>query len=338
MSNDEPSAPDLAEAGRALAETIRVTPDDALEWEPRFAGRDVPEDYIALISRTGPGTLAGALRLLASGFDGFDQETEQRRHQAPHEEALLWAVFGSGETCWWLPIRPDPAEWLVVVAGEGHQQLNLTTAEFLDEWLDGRLDLPVLSLPPVRRERVLTRPGHPVEDLASGRSAARDPLAQLQTIIGPGEAWACDWEAVEREVGVTRLPSDYKRLHEAQGPRVVLNGIFVCAPGELAEHHDMHSGLLRSYGSSEDSMRVHPEPGGLLFCASTEGRDILCWDTAKPDPDEWPVVNIDSGVFHGNITELLVAELTGTGLGMTDSSLGDPATWAWPIWGPHRPR
>lgn len=30
----------------------------------------------------------------------------------------------------------------------------------------------------------------------------------------------------------------------------------------------------------------------------------------------------------------MVAELTGVGLGLIDSSLGDPSTWAWPIWGP----
>lgn len=330
MPHNDLPATDLADAGHALADTIQV--DAAPEGQPRFSGFNVPEDYAALMSRTGPGTLAGTLHLL----DGSGMETEQRRHPAPHEEALLWGVFGSGETCWWLPIRPDPAEWLVVVAGHGHQQLNLTTSDFLGEWLDGNLDLPVLSLPPVRRERVLARAGHPVEGRALETDAARDPLAQLQTIIGPGRPWTYEWEALEHELGV-RLPSDYKRLHEAHGPEVVLKGIFVCMPDAIVEDHEAHADLLRDDSDPGDLTRIHPEAGGLLFCGSTEGRNLLCWDTANPEPDEWPIVDIDSGVFHGTLTELLVAELTGVGLGLIDSSLGDPSTWVWPTWGPRRP-
>ncbi|MBG6093173.1 hypothetical protein [Actinomadura viridis] len=82
----------------------------------------------------------------------------------------------------------------------------------------------------------------------------------------------------------------------------------------------------------EHEYTVHPEPGGLVYCGSTEGRDTLCWDTRDPDPDRWPVVS-DKGIFPA-LTELLVAELTGTGLGLTHSGLGDPDGWAWPFRGP----
>ncbi|GAA2087261.1 SMI1/KNR4 family protein [Actinomadura alba] len=354
-----PTAADLRDAGRALAATIQIIPEDDRGWEPRFPDVPFPDDYVALISRTGPGTLAGILRLLAPGcgngserFDGFDLETEQRRHVAPHEKARLWGVFSSGETCWWLPIHRDPARWLLVVSGNGDQQLNITTAEFLTEWLDGRLDMPVLSLPPVPRERALTRAGHTAAALAPVpvQEATRDPLAQLLTIIGPGTPRTYDWEAIERDLGVTRLPTDYKRLHEAYKPRVALNGIFVAEPADLASMHQLHTALLRNWcedddrpedADPQDYYTVHPDPGGLplLFCASTEGRDILCWDTANPDPDKWPIVNVSFGgpdVFDGTLTEVLVGELTrnGDGFGLTSFELGDPAEWAWPIWGP----
>jgi len=43
-------------------------------------------------------------------------------------------------------------------------------------------------------------------------------------------------------------------------------------------------------------------------------------------------------VFPGTLTELLVAEMTGTGPDLADFELGDPEEWAWPFWGPDRPR
>ena len=71
-----------------------------------------------------------------------------------------------------------------------------------------------------------------------------------------------------------------------------------------------------------------------------ESRDLLCWDTRDPGPDAWPVVYLDEEeeVFPGTLTELLVAEMTGTGPDLADFELGDPEEWAWPFWGPDRPR
>jgi hypothetical protein len=127
MSDPVPTAADLRQAGQRLAATLRSVPDDGGPgWEPRFPGGPFPEDYVALVSRTGPGTLAGVLRLLAPGcddgsgrFDGFDIEAERRKHAPPHPEALLWGVCTSGETCWWLPFHDDPPAgwWRSPVAG-----------------------------------------------------------------------------------------------------------------------------------------------------------------------------------------------------------------------------
>ncbi|MEV5575162.1 SMI1/KNR4 family protein [Spirillospora sp. NPDC052269] len=328
----------LRRAGLELAESLHPLPEDAFDWPPRFPDGPIPDDYVALLSRTGPGTVAGVLQLLAPGaVEGFDMTIEQHVHAQPHPEARLWGVFSSGETCWWLPIDDAPERWLVVLDGNGYQQLNLTTTEFIDEWLDGLLDLPVLSLGPAKRPRTWTRAGQPIrpEPLEAGR---RDPLAQLSTIIGPGVSATYDWEAIEREVGVPRLPNDYKRFFETYGgDGVPLQGIFLAFPDTLAKDHRAHAGLVDNL---RDHRRVaHSEPGGLLFCGSTEGRDILFWDTAGPDPDRWPVVNAAYGGIEkfGPLTELLVAELTGVGLGLVACSLGNPAEWAWPHWGP-RPR
>ncbi|MBE1536605.1 SMI1/KNR4 family protein [Actinomadura algeriensis] len=321
---------DLQRAGRALASSIRA--EGTEPWRGPLPG--APEDYAALLAATGPGILAGVLRLLVPG-------TDEERYRTPEipAEARLWGVFASGETCWWLPVRPDPAEWLIVLVGRGHQQLNITTAEFLTRWLDGRLDLPTLSLPPVRRERVLTSaaPG-PVPE----PEVPRDPLAQLKTVVGPGTPEVHDWDAIESDLG-TKLPADYKKLQESFSD-TVWNGFFVAAPKEVASDHEFHRDLLEDWcdddrpedADPDEYFDVFPAPGGLLYCASTEGRDVLCWDTRDPDPDLWPVVRLDfdGHVDYGcTITELLVDVLTGCS-GMTSTEIGDPATWAWPMWGP----
>lgn len=323
---------DLQRAGRALASSIRV--DEPGTWRGPVPG--APEDYAALIAETGPGTLAGVLRLLVPGA------ADEERHRTPDipAEARLWGVFASGETCWWLPVRPDPSARLIVLVGRGHQQLNISTAEFLTRWLDGRLDLPALSLPPVRRERVLTRvaPAHVPEP-----DVPRDPLAQLKTIVGPGAPETHDWDTIESELGA-KLPTDYKELQESFSGPTAWNGFFLVAPAKVAYHQEMYRDFLEDWchddrpedADPDEYFDVFPAPGGLLHCASTEGRDVLCWDTRDPDPDRWPVVRLDFGgpVEYGcTITELLVDVLTGCS-GMTSKEIGDPATWAWPIWGP----
>lgn len=342
---------DLRRAGEEFASSLRVVGD--ARWEGRLPDEGRPEDWAALIARVGPGTLGGVLRLLVpEGEDGFDSQDPKRLHDVPEAlldedlpEAVLWGEFSSGETCWWLPLSEDPAEWFVVVCGDGAQQLDITTTEFLDAWLDGRLDLPVLSLPPVPLERTLVRAGAPVPAV-DPPSAPRDSLAQLRTLIGSGTGpHDFDWDAIAEELGVPGLPTDYRRLHEEYGPVVAINGVFVAGPDGLVSAHDMFGDYLwdwsehwdRPAGTDPDhAYAVHPEPGGLLYCGDTEGRDTLCWDTRDPDPDRWPVVG-DGGVA-ASLTELLVRELTGSGLGLTDGGLGDPADWAWPYRGPRGAR
>lgn len=341
----------------------------------------MPDDYRSLLAESGPGTLAGVLRLLAPGGpEGFNIEagqesllTRQRSLLTLGEDlgfweaddgygghddddraltgARLWGVFTTGETCWWLPVREDPAEWLVFIAGHGWQQLNISTTEFLRRWTGGLLDLPVLAQGAVPREWHITPPGLPVA-IPDVPDVARDPLAQLKTVVGSGLATPAsfDWAAIEADLG-RPLPPDYKLLHETYGSvtdggvpygrgTLVWNGINIPSPLALKKTHELHAEYGAFTPISEPPSPDFPAPDDLLLCCTTEGRDLLAWDTRNPDPARWPVVNMEFAgpiVFPGTLTELLVADLTGTGLGLAYSRPGDPAGWAYPFWGPDAP-
>lgn len=90
------------------------------------------------------------------------------------------------------------------------------------------------------------------------------------------------------------------------------------------------------YAASCDCSR----PAVRTASTSKPGSDLLAWDTRNPDPARWPVIRVDifgSETFPGTLTELYVAELTGTGLGLASFEPGNPANWAWPVWGPDTP-
>jgi len=269
----------------------------------------MPEDYRDLLAVHGPGTLCGVLRLLAPGGpDGFSPDARQGslmtlgiirgfwgagdwnygydeggEEEAALTGARLWGVFSTGETCWWLPIGDDPAGWLVLIAGHGWQQLNISTTDFLLRWTGGQLDLPVLSHGAGRREWQLTPAGQPVA-VPGLPDAARDPLAQLATIVGPGHPAPAsyDWARIEAELG-RPLPPDYKRLHEAYGtanPRAdfqTRNGIFTSSPLMLKEIHDDY--LLSVRG--EPGVR-NPPPGPrvsspmMTCCSAAAPRSVSC--------------------------------------------------------------
>jgi hypothetical protein len=152
-----------------------------------------------------------------------------------------------------------------------------------------------------------------------------DPLARLLSLLRsfPSD-WAYDsispssrtydWARIEQDVGVPGLPADYKQLMQGYSSLVVA-GIFIVDPDEFAAMHELHAEPLREWWTRrpEGSRAIYPQPGGLLFCASTEGRDTLWWDTSHPDPDRWTItweVEFDRHTFDGTLTELLVAELT----------------------------
>jgi hypothetical protein len=337
----------------------------------------MPDDYRSLLAESGPGTLAGVLRLLAPGGpEGFNMEAEQRslltlgndqgfwyREEAweydgenqvrflaatkVRTDARVWGVFDTGETCWWLPIREDPAEWLVLIVGNGWQQLNISTTEFLRRWTGGLLDLPVLAHSAVSRGWHITPAGQPVI-VPDVPEIARNPLAQWQTIVGPGHSTpvSFDWAAIEADLG-RPLPPDYKLLHETYGRvsdgvpygpgALVWNGINIPSPLALKKTHEMHAEYDAFTPIGEPDNPDFPAPDEMLLCCTTEGRDLLAWDTRNPDPALWPVINMEFAgpdIFPGTLTEMLVAEFTGTGPDLAYHMPGDPAGWTYPFWGP----
>ncbi|MEV6031473.1 SMI1/KNR4 family protein [Nonomuraea sp. NPDC052116] len=315
----------------------------------------VPEDYAALVGEYGVGKLAGVLRLLAPGApEGFDLNAEEamvserlRARRAAGERVVpspiapepgglrLWGVFDGGETCWWLPVSGEPAEWPVVVVdvdGLGWQRLPYSATGFLGRWLDGRLDLPVLSLSAVPRPRLLFPPGaEPAASATPAGEAPRDALAQLATIIGdPRTAGhTYDWPRIERSLGL-RLPSDYKRLFEAYGA-IGINGITIGHPEDLQQQHEEQAEYLD--WEDDEAMAVHPAPGGLLWCANIEGRETIWWDTRDPDSDRWTMVwdvEFDRHNFPCTLTELMIADLTSrlaSSLTALDPSDDGPMMW-----------
>jgi hypothetical protein len=145
-----PAPPAAADSSTAdmVADRLKVTgaPAPAGSWQ-----EPVPADYRALVRRVGPGTIDGALRLLAPGApDGFDRDEEQARYGAmlrrgrgfeprtvratvaPEPGGLvLWGVFATGETLWWLPAWPHPDGWPTVVCSAdaiGWQRLDWSGA------------------------------------------------------------------------------------------------------------------------------------------------------------------------------------------------------------------
>ncbi len=157
MRDPVPTVTGLRQAGRELAATLQIVQDGRpAASPPRFPAR-LPRGLCRADLPKRPGNARGRAppsrsRLRRGGL------RQRGRAAQGHTTASTGAALRRvrrRETCWWLPFDDDPARWLVALDGHGAQQLNLTTTEFLGEWLDGLLDLPVLALPPVARERTL---------------------------------------------------------------------------------------------------------------------------------------------------------------------------------------
>ncbi|AQZ68559.1 unnamed protein product [[Actinomadura] parvosata subsp. kistnae] len=106
--------------------------------------------------------------------------------------------------------------------------------------------------------------------------------------------------------------------------------------GGYVRQIDERQGAQRSIRADDPASHpfaFHPEPGGLLWCADTEGRDFIWWDTSNPDPDRWTMawdVEFDRYTFSGTLTELVIADLTGRldeSLTALDPSDDGPMIW-----------
>ena len=273
---------------------------------------EAPADYRELLDATGPGTLGGVLRLLAPGGpDGFDLPAEHAAVAAaltdppaglhPDPPGMrLWGRMATGETLWWLPAWYTADHWPVVVIGAGWQRIDLPTTKFLAEWLDGRMDLPVLDPAACAGTPLWTPAADGVRPAPPPSTRRRDPFTLLATLLGPPGPDEIDWTDTERELG-RRLPTDFKRLVAGYGESV-LDGLSL---GDPAEHTQWFTDLL-------DDDEQPPFP--VVMCGGTEGRDLIGWNATNPDADTWTVVVERAGElepFDGTLTDFVIAVATG---------------------------
>ncbi len=131
-----------------------------------------------------------------------------------------------------------------------------------------------------------------------------------------------DWHGIEEQLQVG-LPADYKELAETYPPFVVDAFLSVHIPrvGQESTFCDGVASGLETLADlvEEDEAHgyaAHPEPDGLIPCASSFSGDVFYWRNCDADPNRWPVVvsgrNDDWWEFSGGIVKFLTAWLGGT--------------------------
>jgi hypothetical protein len=127
--------------------------------------------------------------------------------------------------------------------------------------------------------------------------SSRVGIADLASVLPPdlGADERIDWPAAEERWG-TRFPTDYMEFMSVYGGgifnevRVLMPLPVECSlwdPGTFEEETESvrHNLELRD---GLDGLGI--DPGHVLAWGLTSGPDILCWLTADPDPDKWPVL------------------------------------------------
>jgi hypothetical protein len=240
----------------------------------------VPDDFERLIAEHGPGPLGGVLRLLPPGSDLPRPLPKALAGPSP---LVPWGVFASGETCWWSPSWWTPNGWPVVVLdaeGVGWQRLSCTSSEFVQRWLAGRIDLPVLG-------------AHIADD-------APPHCTDLASIVGPPlPPTEIDWARTEAVLG-TALPTAYKWIAERYGQGSFADdfqvhwpsGVF---PTDLVAQHQELADVYREVQEADEDVCVgltwFPDKDGLLHWAQVAGGECeFWWDTSASDPDDWTVL------------------------------------------------
>ncbi|MFF7725343.1 SMI1/KNR4 family protein [Streptomyces sp. NPDC008001] len=105
-----------------------------------------------------------------------------------------------------------------------------------------------------------------------------------------------DWTAAEAQLGVRRLPADFKALVTAYGRGTFCDTVCLMTPFGDDNPVPLTADLLEDYGPLRETnpggypYPLFPEPGGLLAWAVTDAGHHLCWLTEGDDPGTWPVV------------------------------------------------
>ena len=130
------------------------------------------------------------------------------------------------------------------------------------------------------------------------------PAAPTYTFDGP-------WEPIEAELG-TPLPQDYKDFARIYGDGHFWECLALFmpnAPGDygllLPNAYERQTFFVREH----PSVRMFPQPGGLLACGSVDVGLTLFWLTRGP-PSEWPIVVWEHRGGEGEEAELFECDLT----------------------------
>ncbi|MFF3377887.1 hypothetical protein ACFYXF_33680 [Streptomyces sp. NPDC002680] len=170
----------------------------------------------------------------------------------------------------------------------------------------------------------------------------RNELRQLRGIVslldeGGVAGDAVDWEASAVTLGVTSFPDDYQEFVSAFGAGSIEESLFVSIPRPGAVSTPLTVGRLPEAALRSNSMGVWQESGNgsryrledMLVWGQTNSADSLCWVTADPDPDRWPVAvwerQAGGWKVHGcGITEFLLRLLQGD---FPECPVSDEALW-----------
>ncbi|MFD8696409.1 SMI1/KNR4 family protein [Kitasatospora purpeofusca] len=153
-----------------------------------------------------------------------------------------------------------------------------------------------------------------MSDEQSAAIAAMASLGEVLSCVGPTCGDTVDWIAAEKVHG-TSFPSDYRAFVAAFGNGSIEEMVGVHLP---ATSDELQFGTLSRLSDEAladfavnqwapaDRGRYRLED--LLIWGWTGAADTLCWITADPDPDRWPVAVYSRGDHEWSVYPCGMAE------------------------------
>ncbi|MDX2748331.1 MULTISPECIES: hypothetical protein [Streptomyces] len=166
-----------------------------------------------------------------------------------------------------------------------------------------------------------------------------ESLIELLTPMGETTGSDVNWVAAEEYYG-TPLPSDYKLFITKIGSGSIEGQLDVRAPSNHGEPEQSRVTRLAPHALTDPSVNRWSDPDlaqryslhQMLLWGEGVQADTLCWLTADPDPDKWPVavyVRADSAwtIHDCTMSEFLVELLQGN---FMHCPLSDLSLMGWP--------
>lgn len=128
-----------------------------------------------------------------------------------------------------------------------------------------------------------------------------------------------DWRAIERSLGGTRLPADYRLLVESFPDGRFRDLIKIIRPGMNGGSDKEYLGYFatqlddmrgwREDGDGEFPYPIFPETGGVLPWGQGPAGELFFWLTDDGDPDHWPTVWADRFYAEWHRYDLRMSEV-----------------------------